>query len=111
MRTYEQTKEGQMLKPTAIIGQFMNEERTRGFMLQVDGTLVEITRENTWDMWSPPEDVAVLTDTYEGFRGFLRGLTEPQPEAQPLTVGEVEAMFAAKDEARAQREANEQQGR
>lgn len=45
---------------TTPIATFMNEERTRSFRLQVDGVLIEMSREKPSDLWSPPREVAQL---------------------------------------------------
>lgn len=64
------------LTPTAVIAQWQNAERTRGFMLQANGVLVAIERATPGDMWSPPVEVGTHQGGMEAFEDFLRGLTD-----------------------------------
>jgi hypothetical protein len=52
--------------PENVVVTFVNEDRTRGFMLQANGKLVENHRESPSDMWSPPEMVASAVDIAPG---------------------------------------------
>lgn len=62
------------LTPKAVIAQWMNAERTRGYMLQANGVLVAITRESPSDMWSPPNVVGPLNGGSASFENYLHSL-------------------------------------
>jgi hypothetical protein len=63
------------LLPTAVIGQWINDDRTRGFMLQADGDLVAVERERPSDMWSPPTYVGSLQGSIYPLSVLIKGLT------------------------------------
>lgn len=62
--------------PTAVIGQWLNADRTRGYMLQANGDLVAVERERPSDMWSPPEFIGKLQSGEATFEQFLHRLTK-----------------------------------
>jgi hypothetical protein len=53
----------------------MNEARTVGYMLQANGDLVVITRDQSSDMWSPPTLAASLQGGSDLFHDYLALLT------------------------------------
>lgn len=63
------------LTPTAIIASWINEERTRGYQLQANGDLIEITRSHPREVWSPPDKVAKLSQATGSFESYLAKLT------------------------------------
>lgn len=65
----------QKLAPTAVIGTWMNDDRTRGYQLQADGALSAIEREKPSDVWSPPATIGWLQDSIEPLQILLAGLT------------------------------------
>jgi len=65
-----------MYKPHAVIAEWMNEDRTRGYSLQANGDLVEIQREHPSDMWSPPQHLQ-LWKAEGSFEAFLVRITRP----------------------------------
>jgi len=65
------------LTATAVIANWINESRTRGFRLQANGELIEISRNSTSEMWSPPTTVGTLYTLIPEFEQLLSELTVP----------------------------------
>ena len=63
------------MRPDSVIATWVNEDRTRGFQLQADGTLVEVVRSSPSDVWSPPADPISLARRVESFGEYLDGLS------------------------------------
>lgn len=59
------------MNPESIIASWINEDATRGFNLQADGTLVEVTREGRGYVWSPPSAVGKIQGCTEAVEALL----------------------------------------
>ena len=62
------------LAPTAVVAQWIDEPGLRGFMLQANGELVELTRASRGSIWSPPKTVGSLQGCLESFEQLLTEL-------------------------------------
>jgi len=67
------------LRPDTVIAEWISDDSKRGFMLQANGDLVEVTRDSVAHTWSPPEVIAALrrSSALGDFTQFLSELTVP----------------------------------